>query len=332
MSLRTLERDAPSLFKNRLPAPAQLAAFCVLALTLMLVDARLHLIAPLRQALVTVLYPAQQALLQPLRWISDSASYLETLEAAQSAAHRAEQEIAAMSVRARLADKLAEENQQLRDMLALRERLTLPIQAAEVVYESPDAYARRVIIDKGQVAGIVPGSPVLDAQGIVGQVVRVQPFTSEVRLLIDRDQAIPVQVARTGVRGVAYGLASNVQPDAIELRYMPSDADVLAGDVLLTSGIDGVYPPDLPVATVTTVERQGGTTFLHINGQPLARMQGLRYVMVQPPVQEALQAQLPAAQELQELIAPSASATRQAREDKSAQRRATPQLPKESAP
>lgn len=90
MSLRTLERDAPSLFKNRLPAPTQLAVFCALSLALMVADARLQITAPLRQALATVLYPVQLALLQPLRWISDSADYLEKLETAQRAAHEAE--------------------------------------------------------------------------------------------------------------------------------------------------------------------------------------------------------------------------------------------------
>ncbi len=167
----------------------------------MVADARLQITAPLRQALATVLYPVQLALLQPLRWISDSADYLEKLEAAQRAAHEAEAQITAISLQAHQAQLLAQENQQLRGLLNLRERLPVPAQAAEVVYESPDRYSRRIILDQGQMAGIVPGSPVMDASGVLGQVVRVQPFTSEVRLLVDRDQAIPTEVSRTGVRG-----------------------------------------------------------------------------------------------------------------------------------
>ena len=166
MSLRTLERDAPSLFKNRLPAPTQLAVFCALSLALMVADARLQITAPLRQALATVLYPVQLALLQPLRWISDSADYLEKLEAAQRAAHEAEAKITAISLQAHQAQLLAQENQQLRGLLHLRERLPVPAQAAEVVYESPDRYSRRIILDQGQMAGIVPGSPVMDASGV----------------------------------------------------------------------------------------------------------------------------------------------------------------------
>lgn len=336
MSLRTLERDAPSLLRNRLPAPTQLAVLCILSLVLMLADARLHLTAPLRQALATVLYPVQLVLLEPLRLLSDATAYLQKLETAQSAAHQAQEQITAISLQAHQAQLLEQENQHLRALLGLRDRLPLPAQAAQVVYESPDPYSRRVILDKGQVAGILPGSPVMDAQGVLGQVVRVQPFTSEVRLLIDRDQAIPVQVSRTRVRGIMYGLASNLAPDMLELRYMPSDSDIEPGDRLVTSGLDGIYPPDLPVAAITEVQRQSETAFLRIDSVPLARMESARHVLVLTPRNEVLAAQLPAAQELPALTAVNAAAQEKAREDKSAQRRATPVAPtlptKEGAP
>ena len=327
MSLRTLERDAPSLSKNRLPAPTQLAVFCALSLALMVADARLRITAPLRQALATVLYPVQLALLQPLRWISDSADYLEKLEAAQRAAHEAEAKITAISLQAHQAQLLAQENRQLRGLLNLRERLPVPAQAAEVVYESPDRYSRRIILDQGQMAGIVPGSPVMDAAGVLGQVVRVQPFTSEVRLLVDRDQAIPTEVSRTGVRGVMYGLASNLTSDTVELRYLPRDSDVQPGDALVTSGLDVIYPPGLPVAVVTAVERQGATAFLRIDSQPLAKMQGTRHVLVLTPRNSVLAAERPIAQELATLSQSNADAKKKARDDKSAQRRATPAAP-----
>ena len=176
-------------------------------------------------------------------------------------------------------------------------------------------------------AGIVPGSPVMDAAGVLGQVVRVQPFTSEVRLLVDRDQAIPTEVSRTGVRGVMYGLASNLTSDTVELRYMPRDSDVQPGDALVTSGLDGIYPPGLPVAVVTAVERQGATAFLRIDSQPLAKMQGTRHVLVLTPRNSVLAAERPIAQELATLSQSNADAKKKARDDKSAQRRATPAAP-----
>lgn len=327
MSLRTLERDAPSLFKKSLPEPVQLVVFCVLALVLMVADARLHITNPVRQAIATALLPAQWALLRPLRALGDGLNYVETVEAAQSAAQDAQRQLAAMGLQARQAQELEEENRRLRELLQLRPRLQVPALAAEVVYESPDNYTRRVILDKGQVAGVLPGSPVVDERGVLGQVVRVQPFTSEVRLLVDRDLAIPIAIERTGVRGVVYGRASNLSADVVELRYMPGDVDVQEGDMLTTSGIDGVYPAGLPVARVALVERQGATAFLRVEGQPLARMQGARHVMVLTPWQEALAAQLPAADEVRALVAPQPEATKKAREDKSAQRRAGSRLP-----
>lgn len=333
MSLRTLERDAPSLFKNRLPEPVQLVVFCALALVLMVVDARWQLTNPVRQAIAGVLYPMQWALLQPLRAAGDGLKYLETVEAAQSAAHDAQRQLAQLSLQARQAQELDIENQRLRALLELRPRLQVPNQAAEVVYESPDTYTRRVIVDKGQMAGVLPGSPVVDEHGVLGQVVRVQPFTSKVRLLVDRELAIPIEIARTGVRGVAYGLASNLRADAVELRYMASDVDVQAGDVLVTNGIDGVYPAGLPVARVISVEHPGATAFLRIEAQPLARMQGARHVMVLTPWQQAQADHFSAADEVAALIAPDPDAKKQAREDKSASRRPGPRAPmQESKP
>ncbi len=321
MSLRTLERDAPSLLQKRLPAPVQVGLLCLLAVVLMLMDARLQLTQPLRQVIATGLYPMQWSLLQPLRWVSDGAAYLEALETAQSAAQEARRQMAAISLQARQSEILSEENRRLRALLNLRDRLGTEALAAEVVYESPDSYSRRVIVDKGQMAGVQPGSPVMDELGVLGQVTRVQPFTSEVRLLTDRDQAIPVQVARTGVRGVVYGNASNLRPDSVELRFMPSDADVQEDDLLITSGLDGVYPEGLPVAKVVLVERQGATAFLRIESLPEGRMQGARHVMVLTPLNFALAQELP---DLEALTRNSVADRQKAREDKSAQRRGPP--------
>lgn len=327
MSLRTLERDAPSLLKNRLPAPVRLAAFCVLALVLMLADARLHIITPVRQSIAAVLYPMQWALLQPLQMLARTTDYFDNLQTAQNTAREAQRQMASMSMQTRQVQELEEENQRLRGLLSLRARLPVTAQAAEVVYESPDAYSRRVIVDKGQVAGVQLGSPVVDELGVLGQVVRVQPFTSEVRLLVDHDQAIPIHIDRTGVRGVVYGQASNLRPDTVELRYMATDTDIQVGDQLLTSGLGGIYPAGLPVAQVQAVERQSATQFLRIVGQPLARMQGARHVMVLTPWEDIVAAQLPDPQELRALQEPSSIAAQKAREDKSAQRRATPSTP-----
>lgn len=318
MSLRTLERDAPSAFKHSLPASTRVLLLGVLAVVLMLADARLKLAEPLRQAVSAVLYPLQWTVMQPVEWLSSGKSYFQDLGQAQSEAVEARRQMTAMLLQAQDAERLLEENQQLRDLLQLRTRLAVDTVAAEVMYETPDSYTRRVVLDKGQVAGVEAGSPVMDDLGVLGQVTRVHPFSSEVTLLSDRDQAIPVMVARTGVRSVAYGDASNLRSDSMELRFMPNDADVEVGDELVTSGVDGVYLAGLPVARVVQVERRTQSPFMRIVCEPIARLDGARHVMVLTPLDVLKARHAPDAQP----IAPTEAQTQQQREDKSAQRRA----------
>lgn len=318
MSLRTLERDAPSQFKKNYSAGTRVLLLSVLAILLMLADVRLKITEPLRQAVSAVLFPMQWAVMQPVEWLSNGTHYLNDLGAAQAEAEEARRLMAAMSLKAYDAERLQAENQQLRELLDLRPRLVVDALAAEVMYETPDSYTRRVVLDKGQVAGVQAGSPVMDDVGVLGQVTRVQPFSSEVTLLSDRDQAIPVMVARTGVRGVAFGDASNLGADGMELRFMPSDADVQVGDELVTSGVDDVYMAGLPVARVVEVERHPQSPFLRVYCEPKARLDGARHVMVLTALDVMKAAHAPDAQPIE----PTAAETQQHREDKSAQRRA----------
>ena len=157
-----------------------------------------------------------------------------------------------------------------------------------MLYDTADPYTRRVVVDQGQMAGVELGAPVLDEKGVLGQVTRVHPFVSEVTLLIDRDQAIPVLNLRTGVRGVAYGDPVAGHAGGMELRFMPSNADIQEGDLLTTSGVDGVYPPGLPVANVVRVERRADSAFARIYCVPIAEVQGARHVMLLKPMTEPL--------------------------------------------
>jgi rod shape-determining protein MreC len=180
------------------------------------------------------------------------------------------------------------ENTRMRKLLGLRERLQSPAMAAQVVYDAADPYSRKVIIDKGMADRVGLGSPVLDEAGVLGQVTRVYPLVSEVTLITDRDHAIPVLNTRTGARGVAFGDAS-LHADAMELRFMAANADVAPGDLLTTSGVDGVYPPGLPVARVEKVERRVDAVFARIYCVPLAMVSGAGHVMVL----DAVTAQIP---------------------------------------
>jgi len=315
MTLGTLERGAPSMFKQGPSALSQLVAYSALALFLMVADARFQVVEPVRQAVSTALYPVQWAMVQPMRFFAGGASYFDDLETAQKEAQEARRAMLAMAQRATQSDQLLQENEQLRQLLQLRDRVTVPAKAAQVIYDTPDPYTRRVVVDKGQMAGVLPGSPVIDERGVLGQVTRVQPFLSEVRLLVDRDQAIPVLNQRTGERSVAYGDPSSLRGDGIELRFMPSNADVKAGDLLTTSGVDGVYPSGLPVAKVSTVERRADSAFARIYCEPVARLQGARHVMLLTPMDKVLP-DTPHAPEPE-------AATKAKRDDKSASRRSS---------
>lgn len=286
MPLGTLERSAPPFFKQGPSALSRLAVYCALALFLMVGDARFGLTGPIRQAVGTVLYPVQWLMLQPVEFASHGAGYFQSLRLAQEELDAARKKATLLGQRANRADLLALENDRLRQLLALRGRLDTPVQAAEVIHDTADPYTRRVVIDRGQMGGVELGSPVMDEAGVLGQVTRVFPFVSEVTLLVDRDQAIPVLNIRTGARSVAYGDPVAGHGGGMELRFMPANADVREDDLLTTSGVDGLYPPGLPVAKVVRVERRADSAFARIYCVPVAQVQGVRHVAVLKPLDE----------------------------------------------
>lgn len=283
MPLGTLDRDPPPFFRQGPSALSKLAVCSALAFFLMVADSRFKVMQPLRVALATVLYPAQWLALRPVMAYQGASQYFASLTAAQSAQQDVLKKHNLQSQRANQVEQLVLENTRLRKLLGLRERLQSPAMAAQVVYDAADPYSRKVIIDKGMADRVGLGSPVLDESGVLGQVTRVYPLVSEVTLITDRDHAIPVLNTRTGARGVAFGDVS-LHADAMELRYMAANADVAAGDLLTTSGVDGVYPPGLPVARVEKVERRVDAVFARIYCVPLAMVSGAGHVMVLDPV------------------------------------------------
>jgi len=255
-----------------------------MALFFMVADARFHVTEPMRQVVAVVLYPLQWLMLQPVEFVGRGAGYFQSLDEAHERLEETRRQMAQMAVRAGATELLQHENAQLRELLAVRQRIDTPSIAAEVLYDTADPYSRKVTIDKGQLAGVQPGSPVVGAHGVLGQVTRVFAALSEVTLLIDRDQAIPVLNARTGARSIAYGGPLASHDGGMELRFMPGNADVQEGDLLTTSGVDGVYPAGLQVARVMHIERRADSTFARIYCAPLAQMDGARQVMVLQPV------------------------------------------------
>ena len=286
----TLDRHAPSFLRQG-PSPVSKLILCsALALFLMVADARFKVTDPLRNLVALALYPVQWLMLKPVEAMGQSAGYLQALQRSQAEAAGARQALILMSERATQADQLLQENARLRGLLGLRDRLVTSAQAAQILYDSADPYTRRVVVDQGGSHGVEIGSPVMDESGVLGQVTRVYPYLSEVTLLTDREQAIPVLNSRTGARGVAYGDPVASHGGGMELRFVSANADVKEDDVLTTSGLDGVYPPGLPVARVLHVERRADSAFARIYCRPIAQIEGTRHVMLLKSVADQLPA------------------------------------------
>jgi len=247
----------------------------------MVADSRFHMTQPLRAVLATALYPVQWLAMQPVQALRAMGDYFISLESAKSESQEASTKLLSQALRASQVEQLTLENKRLRTLLDLREQLKVEGMAAEVLYDAADPYTRKVIISKGMTSGVALGSPVIDESGVLGQVTLVHPLVSEVTLIIDRDLAIPVLNVRTGVRSLAFGDAAG--GGGLELRFMGSNTDVLQGDLLTTSGVDGVYPPGLPVARIDRIERRAETAFARIHCIPLALVSGVRHVVVLTP-------------------------------------------------
>jgi rod shape-determining protein MreC len=283
MPLGTLDGTPPPFFRQGPSALSKLMFFSALSLFLMVADSRFPVAQQLRTGVATLLYPLQWLTMQPVSLARDGGKYLESLKTSQANEAEAHQKLALQSLRSGQVEPLTLENARLRQLLGLRERVATPSQAAQVLYDAADPYARKVVIDKGSLSGVTAGSPVLDENGILGQVTRVYPMVSEVTLVTDREQAIPVLNTRTGGRGVAFGDPAS-HSGALELRFIASHEDVQVGDLLTTSGVDGVYPPGLPVARVAKVEPRADSAFARISCPPLALVSGVMHVMVFEPV------------------------------------------------
>jgi rod shape-determining protein MreC len=281
MAIGTIDRTPPPFFRQGPSALTKLTFFSALAVLLMVADTRFSFTQPLRAAAAAALQPLQRVLLVPVDAFVTARDYSIGLHEAVTRADAAKSALAVQSERAMRTEQLLQENRRLRALLDLRPGLQVKSQAAQVLYEASDPFSRKVIIDRGSSQGIAVASPVVNEAGVLGQVTRVYLSSSEVTLLIDKDAAIPVLNSRTGARSAAFGGALG---GAMELRFMAGSADVQIGDVLTTSGVDGVYPPGLPVARVAAVDRKADSGFARILLAPLASSDGVRHVLVLEPV------------------------------------------------
>jgi rod shape-determining protein MreC len=272
-----MEHSPPPFFK-RGPAPlVRLFFFASMSLALLVLDARFRYAEGLRSTLALAAYPLQRAATAPIDFFSAVGSYFSTQAqlVEDNAALRAK--ALALAQDAQRYESAEAELAHLRRLIGAAERLQVKSMPAEVLYASRDPYSHKVFVNAGAQQGVTPGAPVADELGLVGQVTRVHLLVSEVTLVTDQDQAIPVQVVRSGLRAIAFGSGAS---GMLELRFMASNAEIQTGDHLVTSGIDGTYPAGLPVATVMRIERDAELSFTRVVCKPAAGVDRGRYVLV----------------------------------------------------
>ncbi|MDD5295507.1 MAG: rod shape-determining protein MreC [Rhodocyclaceae bacterium] len=271
--------QTPPFFK-RGPAPlVRLVFFVALSLSLLFVDLRFRYLEVLRQAIAVMTYPLQRMAYGPVAAASSLGDYftsIGTLRGENTRLQRREIEATTVSLRQ---EQLDRENQQLRLLLDMKQRQPVKGVVAEIQYNVRDPFSHKVIINKGSQQDILLGEAVVDEQGVIGQVTRVYPFQSEVTLISNKDQGVPVRIVRNGLRSVVFGSGDG----QLELRFMATNADVKEGDILETSGLDGIYVPGLPVAKVSSVRRDVAYSFARILCTPLGGVDRNDLVLVLSP-------------------------------------------------
>lgn len=255
----------------------RLLVFALLSLLLIFADYRFREIDTLRSTLSTLVTPIQFVVDVPSRvwfWFDRmSADYGQLLNENRSL--RAQALILQRKLQKMTA--ITAENIHLRELLNGAERVDEAVMVAEIIGVDPDPFTHEVIINQGVNSGVFLGQPLLDASGVMGQVIAVSRFTSRVLLITDARHSIPVQVNRNGVRAVAGGVGVL---DTLELQHVPNSADIREGDTLISSGLGDLFPFGYPVAMVRSVRHDPGETFAQIQATPLANLAGSRQVIL----------------------------------------------------
>ncbi len=288
-----MEHVPPPLFRTG-PSPlARLVFFSMLSLILLIADARFNYLPVLRDAVAIIVYPLQRVAAAPFSIARSISEFFVTRDALREANEQLSARNRELLRSAQELAALEQENTHLRGLLDIRERHATPATSAQILYAARDPFSRKIMIDRGTQRGATAGRPVVDSLGVIGQITRTYPWLSEVTLITEKGHMVPVMNLRTGFRAVLAGTGSDI---LLELRFIPLAADFAPGDKLVTSGVDGVYPPGLPVAEVTTVERDTALLFATIGCKPAAGVNHRTQVLVldalpampdRPPAEEA---------------------------------------------
>src|SRR6185503_18187897 len=270
-------REPPPFF-HRGPSPlARLTFFTIAAVALMIADHRFRALETVRLSLSVLAHPIEELAALPSQAVGRVADYFASQERLLRENQELKVKVLEQSAAAQEARLLRAEQAHLLAMSPGKSRYAEGGMLAEVLYSARNPFTRKVVLDKGLKDSVAPGMPVIDGTGVVGQVTNVGTFTSEVTLVTEKDQSVPVMLVRNGLRAIAVGSGKD---GSIDVPFMPVSADIQNGDVFVTSGIDATYPPGLVVAQVTSVEKNAAYVFAKIVAKPVAGVDNYRYVML----------------------------------------------------
>lgn len=273
----TLSSDSRPIIGRGPPLGARLFFLSVMSIVLMVADHRNLYMDSARQwmgVLTQPFYSVVQAPAQAWNWLTGSFADRETLQRDNK---KLNEELRVARVKLLRFDSLVEENTRLRAIREASQGIGQRTLIAEIVKVDVDPLRHRVRINKGSLDGVFKDQPVLDAFGIVGQVTRVDRYGAEVILISDAAHAIPVQINRNGIRSIAVGLGDVRK---LSLPYLTVESDNKVGDLLVSSGLDGIFPAGYPVATISSVKRDPAETFAVVEAKPLAQLDRIREVLL----------------------------------------------------
>lgn len=266
-----------TLFIRGPSATVRMVVLVIASIVLMTVDHRWHSLEFARSAFSSILYPLQYTIDLPIRlfyWTDEALSTRQTLleKNREFEARHLENRVQLQKL-----DIIEKENERLRQLLGAIPKTTERLLISEIINVDLDPYKQLILLNKGSSSDVYQGQPIIDAQGVMGQVVHVGPMSSTAMLITDASHAIPVQVNRTGLRAIAFGSG---KIDQLNLRHLPHNVDIKEGDLLITSGLGGIFPPNFPVAIISRVERHAGEPFATVEARPHALLDKSREVLL----------------------------------------------------
>ena len=285
------QQQAPAFFARGTSPLARLALFSALSLTLMATDSRLQYLGSVREHFMVVLQPLQLIANTPSMLYDSTNEYFSTHHRLLNENEYLRKQALAQEISLQKMKALTLENANLRQLLAANQALEEFSQLGEILHVGRDPFTKKIIVNRGSNQQVVDGAAVVDAKGVIGQVTRTYPASSEVTLITDKSLTIPIQIERNGLRAIAFG---HGRDNTLDLPFLPANVDIKPGDKLVTSGIDGVYPKGLAVATVADIKTSADSPFAKIICVPAGGIENHKQVLIisssQPDSAASLQA------------------------------------------